>query len=106
MTTDRLSAKFSKLAAEIQTEQPKQEWQIALTEMIDDHKMVDSSMVRSVGYQHKYHVLNVVYHQGGNWLYADVPVEIYEVLLISASIGKAVNTFVKGKYEALRLDNG
>jgi hypothetical protein len=66
--------------------------------------VVDSSSVRSVGYDARQRELELEYQGGRVYRYFDVPVEVYRGLLRADSIGSFVNDVVKPRYRFDRVD--
>ena len=64
---------------------------------------VDSSAVRSVGYDVEQRALEVEFENGGVYRYADVPPEEVVALLEADSIGRYMNTHIKARYPAERV---
>lgn len=56
--------------------------------------LVESSNVKSVGYEDE--VLQVEFHRSGVYEYYGVPQDVYQRLLKAESVGKFINTCVKG----------
>lgn len=104
MTSPDQLSETDKFLARIKLTFPGKKWNETVGEIIDDQTQVKSSMVEKIGYSHDYSALAVRYHRGGNWLYLGVPEAVYEALVASPSIGKAIISLLKGKYEELRLD--
>ncbi|HEX3594429.1 MAG TPA: KTSC domain-containing protein [Polyangiaceae bacterium] len=65
---------------------------------------VHSASVASVGYDEAEHVLELEFHNGNVYRYLDVPVAVHRLLLQARSIGDFVNTVVKPKFEAIRVE--
>ncbi|MGY1841001.1 MULTISPECIES: KTSC domain-containing protein [unclassified Modestobacter] len=59
---------------------------------------MQSSSVRSVGYDLDSHVLQLEFVDGGVYDYLDVPPEEALAMLESASIGRYVNTSIKPRF--------
>lgn len=64
---------------------------------------VDSSAVRSVGYDEHLRTLEVEFESGGVYRYADVSPEEHAALLEADSIGRYVNLEIKPHYAAVRV---
>ena len=64
---------------------------------------VDSSAVRSVGYDEERRTLEVEFENGGVYRYADVPPEEVVALLEADSIGRYMNKHIKSHYSAERV---
>lgn len=62
---------------------------------------VESSNVKSVGYNEN--TLYVLFKNGGLYQYKDVPVKIYDELLVAESVGKYLNKEIKKVYEVERI---
>ncbi|MGJ8638126.1 MAG: KTSC domain-containing protein [Opitutaceae bacterium] len=60
---------------------------------------VNSSMLYAVGYDPKSEVLEVVFNSGKIWRYYDVPLNVYEGLLKTRSVGSYMNSYVIDCYE-------
>jgi hypothetical protein len=65
--------------------------------------VVDSSSVRSVGYDARQRELELEFTGGSVYRYFDVPVEVYRGLLRADSIGSFVNDVVKPRYRYDRV---
>jgi KTSC domain len=65
---------------------------------------VDSSAVRSVGYDEDRHELEIEYAEGGVYRYSLVPRRSYEELLAAPSIGAYVATQVKPRYPVSEVE--
>lgn len=59
---------------------------------------VDSSAVKSVGYDDSRQALELEYVDGDVYQYFDVPETLYRALLDAPSIGQFVNTEIKGRF--------
>jgi KTSC domain len=59
---------------------------------------VQSSNIRSVGYDLDEHVLEIEFHNGGVYDYLDVPPEEALALLESDSLGRYLNAAIKPRY--------
>tara|TARA_R110002020_G_scaffold26270_23_gene84906 strand:+ start:869 stop:1084 length:216 start_codon:yes stop_codon:yes gene_type:complete len=66
---------------------------------------VESSLIKSIGYQEETSVLEVEFNNGSVYLYAGVPEDIYDQILEADSAGKAFNNLVKtnGAYPYQRV---
>ena len=58
---------------------------------------VDSSMIRSVGYSPEGQILEVEFVKGQVYQYEGVPVEVFDTLIDSDSIGKAFSQHVRSQ---------
>ena len=58
---------------------------------------VDSSAIQAVAWDAD--TLFVIWNGGNVYAYIDVPFNIFNLLLVTDSVGKFVNRFVKGHYD-------
>jgi len=65
---------------------------------------VRSSSIASVGYHSGSHILELEFEGGRLYQYFDVPREVHYGLMGAESIGRFVNSHIKGKYQCLCLD--
>lgn len=65
---------------------------------------VDSSAVELLRYDHDREVLIVTYAGGADYEYAGVPFEIATAAAAAESVGRYVNTNIKGEYESFNPD--
>jgi hypothetical protein len=56
--------------------------------MMADLILVESSMIRAVGYDPETHTLEVLFNSGRTYRYEDVPSEVYEGLMAAESKGQ------------------
>lgn len=61
-------------------------------------RKVDSSMIRSAGYNQDDKKLHVKFNDGHTYVFSDVPNSVYQDLLKSESAGGYFNNSVRGKY--------
>lgn len=66
---------------------------------------VSSSMANAVGYNSDQQILQVEFHNGAVYQYADVDEHTWEELHQSESIGRFFNDEIRGRYECERVDN-
>lgn len=66
-----------------------------------DH--VESSNLKSVGYDISQVILEVEFHHGAIWQYSDVMESTYHEMMSAASIGTYFNANIKGKYPENRV---
>ena len=59
---------------------------------------VDSSMIRSAGYDSEKKKLNVKFNDGHTYVFSGVPNSVYQDLMKSDSAGGHFNASVRGKY--------
>lgn len=57
---------------------------------------VDSSQIHSIGHEERTSLLHVRFHSGSTYEYANVPLEKYQSLLQSDSVGKYFGREIKG----------
>ncbi len=65
---------------------------------------VDSSNVAEVGYDEDAMVLEVGFHGGAVYQYHGVPVDVHAELMASGSVGRFLNTRIKGQYRCERVE--
>jgi hypothetical protein len=68
-----------------------------------DRERVDSSSVRSVGYDGRSHTLEVEFINGGVYDYLDVPAGEADRLRASESLGRYLNQRIKPRYRVRRV---
>ena len=59
---------------------------------------VDSSDLRSVGYDSDTSTLEIEFHSGGIYQYSNVPTSVYHSLLSAGSHGRYFHSYIKGIY--------
>ena len=64
---------------------------------------VESSNVKSIGYETETSTLKVEYKSGYKYEYENVPANIFDELLESVSKGKYMNQVIKGQYNGRRV---
>ena len=64
---------------------------------------VSSSNVAEVGYDEGQRTLEVLFHSGAIYQYFEVPPQIFTELLQTSSVGKYLNTNVKGNFRYARV---
>ncbi len=60
-----------------------------------DRESVDSSLIKSLGYDSSGLVLEVEFHSGKVYQYLGIAPSVYEELCSSESVGKSFNSLVK-----------
>jgi hypothetical protein len=60
---------------------------------------VNSSTISEIGYDAQRSVMSVKFKTGAIYEYLEVPQSIYDFVINSESVGKALNAEVKGVYE-------
>ena len=68
-----------------------------------DRQRVDSSSVRSVGYDDDSHTLEVEFRNGGVYDYLDVPATEARRLRQAESLGRYLNTRIKPRYRVRKV---
>jgi hypothetical protein len=68
-----------------------------------ERERVDSSSVRSVGYDGKSHTLEVEFRNGGVYDYLDVPEDEVRRLRRAESLGRYLNTRIKPRYPVRKV---
>ena len=68
-------------------------------------KSVESSNLRSVGYDEFLLVLEIEFKSGAVYRYYGVPSEVHDELINSESVGKYFNANVKSKYNFLKVES-
>jgi len=63
----------------------------------------NSSRIHSVSYEGNLQELTVEFSRGGTYKYFGVPEDVYIMLVNAESVGKTLNSMVKGKYEYQKL---
>lgn len=64
---------------------------------------VVSTQLAAVGYDADKKALKIQFNSGGEYLYSDVPQDIYEQLLNAPSVGQFFNANVKWNFPYVRL---
>ena len=59
---------------------------------------VESTSIASVGYQADGGTLEIEFRNGAVYRYAEVPVEIFEQMLVAKSKGQYLHRFIRGLY--------
>ena len=67
---------------------------------------VDSSVIRSIGYDEGRRVLEVEFRTGRLYQYLGVPPAVYRDLLRAESIGEFFNHQVRREYRAVEITSG
>ncbi|MCM5678436.1 KTSC domain-containing protein [Schlegelella sp. S2-27] len=65
---------------------------------------VESSSLRSVGYDLRRQVLEVEFATGRRYQYLDVPPEAHDELMAAPSLGRYFNAFIRDRYEAVEME--
>jgi hypothetical protein len=64
---------------------------------------VESSNLRSVGYDEESRILEIELHSGAVYQYYDVPPEVYQELLRAPSLGKYFHANIRNVYQYKRV---
>lgn len=64
---------------------------------------VQSSNVKAIGHDPETQELHVHFHNGGQYVYAEVPAEKHQALVAADSIGNHLHAHIKGKHAHRRL---
>lgn len=59
---------------------------------------IDSSMIKGVGYDPKTKELEVLFNSGKTYCYEDVPLEVYEELMLADSKGRYMRNVIIDVY--------
>lgn len=70
--------------------------------IVKSQEIMNSSQVKAVAYTADNDVL-VTFTRGSEYLYKNVPEELYEEMIKAESVGKFLNANIKGKFEYLPL---
>ena len=62
-------------------------------------QQVNSSNIKSVGFDVQKKMLEVEFYSGGTYQYSNVPKEVYFRFIKSESLGKFLHTNIKGIYK-------
>ena len=65
---------------------------------------VESSNLRSIGYDEFLFVLEIEFKSGAVYRYYGVPSEVHDELINAESVGKYFNANVKSKYNFLKVE--
>jgi hypothetical protein len=68
-----------------------------------DRQVVDSSNLKSVGYDERRRQLEVEFEGGSVYRYSGVPVEEYDALLAATSPGSYFQNFVRSRFEFVKV---
>jgi len=59
---------------------------------------VNSSNLRSVGYNAQHQVMEIEFHDGSIYRYSGVPVSVYRGLMAAGSKGRYHHAFIRGRF--------
>lgn len=65
---------------------------------------VDSSAIASLGYESESQVLELEFRGGGVYRYFDVEQEVYEGLLVAASMGRFFSNYIRNVYPCVQVE--
>jgi hypothetical protein len=68
-----------------------------------NHMPVQSSSVRSIGYDKESGELHVTFNDGGRYMYHGVPENVHQSLMMSGSKGNFLHHNVKNAFEFTKL---
>lgn len=69
-----------------------------------DRNVVNSSMIKSIGYDKENSIMEVEFARGQIYKYSDVPSSIYYDVMQSDSVGKEFNRLVKGSFQFEKVE--
>jgi hypothetical protein len=69
-----------------------------------ERRVVESTTMRSVGYEGKGEVLEIEFQSGAIYQYQDVPAGVYEELWGAESKGQYFNREIRDSYECVRVN--
>lgn len=64
---------------------------------------VNSSNIKSVGYDEGKRTLVVEFYTGGIYEYKRVPLRVYDELMAADSVGSYLSAHIKGRYDTVKL---
>lgn len=70
---------------------------------MDNLKTPTSSQIEEASYNRENKTMDVKFKTGAIYQYKDVPSEVWEAYCDSESVGKFLNSQIKGKYEYTKL---
>jgi len=68
-------------------------------------KVVNSSVIRAIGYDRATNVLEVEFHSGRIYQYFMVPANVHETLLLADSIGNFFNREIRNEFSCVAVTN-
>lgn len=86
------SKDWQMLSSQVKTTEYKEDFEM----LVPDEETKESKSVKS-------NVMIVTFNNGGKYAYLDVPENIWKLSLVTTSIGKFINSSIKGKYEFKKL---
>lgn len=70
---------------------------------MEKYIFLDSESVRSIWYDHSTSQLGIIFIKGNEYIYFDVPLELFERFKMADSAGRFVHRELVGKYEFRRI---
>ena len=67
------------------------------------HRTVDSSTIRSIGYDSPSSTLEILFLRGGRYQYAGVPSSVHQRFLAAESHGKFFHAYIKSDYPTMKV---
>lgn len=68
-----------------------------------NHMPVQSSTLRSAGYNEENGDMHVTFKDGGSYIYHDVPPEVHQAFMMAGSKGNFLHHQVKNRFEFTKL---
>jgi len=68
-----------------------------------DHVDINSTMIKSAGYEEATSVLEIAFNRGGLYHYLDVPKELFQEFLASSSKGRFFDKNIKDKFKTQKI---
>lgn len=68
-----------------------------------EREYIESTMIRSFGYDSSSSILEIEFKSGAIWQYFDVPESVYYEMKASSSCGKFFHSDIKGHYSELQV---
>jgi hypothetical protein len=87
----------------VQPEAVKEAREIMLQDSTTNRIKVESTYLRSVGYDATSQILEIEFRRGEVYQYVDVPIAVYTELMNAPSHGKYFNTNIKETYSCRKL---
>lgn len=69
------------------------------------HQPVKSSQVKSVAYHPESKTMEIIFHGGSKYRYADIPLEVHSKMMAAPSVGKFLHAEIKGKFKHVKVGN-
>ncbi len=68
-----------------------------------DRQRIDSSSIKSVGYDPDAEILEIEFRNGGVYQYLDVPKRVYEDVINASSAGRYHTVYIKDEFRFRRI---